>query len=177
MFWRSRVAMDEKLETRSSKLGVEWQNSKFQTGSDPPAEFRISSFGFRNRVWRWIVGLGAPLTFIANPGLLCAQGCSMCYTTAAAAKQAAIQALRSGILILLIPPVLITMGIFAVALHRRDRFNDDNLEEPQADRELSELIARMSCEGVDVSRVDASAPAHASPDDAATIRAIPRSNS
>ncbi len=131
----------------------------------------------QQRLRSWLIGLAVGCAALAAPDGALAQGCSMCYTTAAAAKAAAIQALRSGILILLIPPVLITLGIFALALHRRDRFNDGYPEEPQVDRELSEWLARMSREGVDVSRASRRAPADSRNDEAAMIAAIPRSNS
>lgn len=74
---------------------------------------------------RWFFHLGAMVASWAPARSLFAQGCAMCYTTAASAKAAAIQALRSGILILLIPPVLIAGGIFAMALRSRERFSDD----------------------------------------------------
>jgi len=47
-----------------------------------------------------------------------AQGCALCYTQAASAGARMIQALRSGILILVIPPTLGTVGLFFV-VHRR----------------------------------------------------------
>jgi hypothetical protein len=46
----------------------------------------------------------------------------MCYNTAAAAKAAAIQALRSGILILLVPVALLFIGIFVLAFRSKERF-------------------------------------------------------
>jgi len=48
----------------------------------------------------------------------------MCYTSAAAAKEAGLQALRNGILILGIPPLVMFIGIFLYVLRRRDRFDD-----------------------------------------------------
>lgn len=66
---------------------------------------------------------------VPAPGL--AQGCAMCYTSAAAAKAGAIQALRSGILILLVPALLMFGAIFVVIYRYRNRFNgaaDWNLE-------------------------------------------------
>src|SRR5207245_3268586 len=65
-----------------------------------------------------------------------AQGCVMCYNTAAAAKAAAIKALRSGILILMVPPVLISAGVFALALRGRERFNDVNDGDRVDDRDV-----------------------------------------
>ncbi|HKV81551.1 MAG TPA: hypothetical protein VJP02_25615 [Candidatus Sulfotelmatobacter sp.] len=50
----------------------------------------------------------------------------MCYNTAAAAKAGAIQALRSGILVLLIPPVLIFGAVCVFALKNQNRCNDDD---------------------------------------------------
>jgi hypothetical protein len=57
-----------------------------------------------------------PLLFVAAFCDLCsgqafAQGCVSCYTSAAAGGSQTIHALRSGILILLFPPVLIFGGI------------------------------------------------------------------
>jgi hypothetical protein len=42
--------------------------------------------------------------------------CPMCYTTAASAARVTIHALRSGIVTLVIPPVLLFSGMLAVAL-------------------------------------------------------------
>jgi hypothetical protein len=50
----------------------------------------------------------------------------MCYNTAAAARAGAIQSLRTGILVLLIPPVLIFGAVCLFAWRIRDRFNDDD---------------------------------------------------
>ncbi|HEV2176492.1 MAG TPA: hypothetical protein VGW33_04720 [Terriglobia bacterium] len=58
-----------------------------------------------------------------------AQGCAMCYNTAAAASAGAIQALRSGILILTFPPALIFITIFVLILHRRNRFDEESFDE------------------------------------------------
>ncbi len=55
----------------------------------------------------------------------------MCYKTAAAAKATAIQALRSGILVLLIPPLVMCIGIFVIAFRNRDSFRDENSSEEQ----------------------------------------------
>ena len=49
------------------------------------------------------------------------QTCAMCYNTASAAKPGAIQALRSGILVLLIPPTLMFIGIFTLVFRSKER--------------------------------------------------------
>ena len=46
------------------------------------------------------------------------QSCALCYTQAASSGSKMIQALRSGILILIIPPTLGTIGLIVV-VHRR----------------------------------------------------------
>jgi hypothetical protein len=58
----------------------------------------------------------------------------MCYNAAAAAKASAIQALRHGILILLIPPLAMFIGIFGLAFRRRNRFNDESFHQLGLDR-------------------------------------------
>ena len=46
------------------------------------------------------------------------QSCALCYTQAASSGSKMIQALRSGILILIVPPTLATVGLIFV-VHRR----------------------------------------------------------
>jgi len=48
--------------------------------------------------------------------------CPFCSSAAAAAKAGAVHALRNGILVLSIPPVLICAAIILLAVRRRDRF-------------------------------------------------------
>ena len=51
----------------------------------------------------------------------------MCYTSAAAAKKAGIQALQHGVLILLVPPLLMFLAIFWVAFRRRDSLEGEGV--------------------------------------------------
>ena len=53
------------------------------------------------------------------------QSCALCYTQAAASTARFIQALRSGILILVVPPMLMTLGVGAVAYKRRFRYKQE----------------------------------------------------
>jgi hypothetical protein len=46
------------------------------------------------------------------------QNCALCYTQAASAGARMIQALKSGILVLVIPPTLGTIGMFFVVHHK-----------------------------------------------------------
>jgi hypothetical protein len=56
-----------------------------------------------------------------------AQGCSLCYTQAAQSGGRMIQALRSGILILIIPPTLLTLAMVRVCYRKKDEFHDPDL--------------------------------------------------
>jgi len=53
------------------------------------------------------------------------QSCALCYTQAAGSGQRFISALRSGILILMIPPMAISIGIAVMAYRKRNQFNED----------------------------------------------------
>ena len=53
-----------------------------------------------------------------------AQGCPMCYQNVAASGPATIHALNAGILILMFPPALITMGIFYLGYKKRNTFHE-----------------------------------------------------
>lgn len=106
-------------------------------------KIRLPSFEFSTRVKELITILAVAFVLVIGPTLARAQGCAMCSRTAAAAKASGIQALRSGILILLFPPLLIFIGIFAVAYKRRNRFIEPDPSEPDVDRELRTLLSRM----------------------------------
>jgi hypothetical protein len=65
----------------------------------------------------------AGLALIFGPHTLLAQSCSLCYTQAAASTARFLQALRSGILILMIPPMLMSIGITVLTYRRRNHFH------------------------------------------------------
>jgi hypothetical protein len=62
---------------------------------------------------------------VGTPAVTFAQSCALCYTQAAGSGSRMIAALRSGILILAIPPTLICAGITWMAYKKRNQFNDD----------------------------------------------------
>jgi hypothetical protein len=64
--------------------------------------------------------IAAAIVCAIAPREVVAQGCAMCYQSAAASGARAIAALRHGILILAIPPVLICAGIARLAYRRRN---------------------------------------------------------
>ena len=61
---------------------------------------------------------------LAIPAPVFAQSCAMCYAAAAKSGPQVIQALKSGILILLFPPLFICGGITFLAYRKRDLFNE-----------------------------------------------------
>jgi hypothetical protein len=58
-----------------------------------------------------------------SPSALFAQGCAMCYQSAASSGGQFIQALRHGILIMFFPPILIMAAILYAAYRKRNQFN------------------------------------------------------
>jgi hypothetical protein len=53
-----------------------------------------------------------------------AQGCALCYTQAAGAGHRFIQGLRTGILVLIVPPMFMSVGITYLAYKKRNRTNN-----------------------------------------------------
>jgi hypothetical protein len=72
--------------------------------------------------FRWGLGLLAALWI---PGLAFAQNCALCYSQAAGGGARLIQALRSGILILVIPPMAICVAFTVMAYRKRNQFNEE----------------------------------------------------
>ena len=74
------------------------------------------------RNWR-LLRVGALLTVLllltALPAI--AQSCALCYTQAASSGRQMIDALRSGILILIIPPTLGTIALVFIVRHKRNQ--------------------------------------------------------
>jgi len=64
------------------------------------------------------------LVSLGTPALAFAQNCALCYTQAAGAGSRMISALRSGILTLVIPPMIICVGITWMAYKKRNQFNE-----------------------------------------------------
>ena len=75
------------------------------------------------RVMPLLLVLGALLA----PATVQAQGCSMCYTAAAAQSEQGKAALNLAILVLLLPAVAIFSGVFWVAYRHRDWWVEENV--------------------------------------------------
>jgi hypothetical protein len=66
------------------------------------------------------------LMAVLTPTLVFAQNCALCYTQAAGSGSRMIHALKSGILILMIPPMCICIGLTVMAYKKRNQFDDDH---------------------------------------------------
>jgi hypothetical protein len=77
------------------------------------------------RIRRFLLRSAALLTALMMPALMFAQSCALCYSQAAGSGARLIQALRSGILVLVFPPMLICIGIAVMAYRKRNQFNEE----------------------------------------------------
>jgi hypothetical protein len=79
---------------------------------------------------RWLLTTAALLcmTVFAN-----AQSCALCYTQAASSGSRLIRGLRSGIVVLIIPPALMSVGITALAYRKRNQFNNTTKDSRPSD--------------------------------------------
>jgi|GEM_PF-1421389 len=69
--------------------------------------------------------LALTVTNVFLPPAALSQNCALCYTQAASAGGRVIQALRSGILVLVIPPMFMSVGITVLAYRKRNQFRSD----------------------------------------------------
>jgi len=76
-------------------------------------------------IWRFLIRGAALFVALFTPALAFAQNCALCYSQAAGSGARLIQALRSGILILVFPPMLICIGLAFTAYRKRNRFNEE----------------------------------------------------
>ncbi len=91
------------------------------------------------RMCQVVLGTAA-LALLFTPVTGFAQSCSLCYTQAAASTLRFIQALRSGILILMIPPMFLSVGITVLTYQRRNSYRSETMQwtpdaEPDSDLE------------------------------------------
>ena len=73
------------------------------------------------------------LAMLAAPLPAFCQSCALCYTQAASAGARMIQALRSGILILIVPPTFMSVGMIFIMYRKRNKFRQAN-DAPDSDR-------------------------------------------
>jgi hypothetical protein len=75
----------------------------------------------------------AGFILLLTPTSASAQSCALCYTQAASAGVRMIQALKSGILVLIAPPTLMSVGVIFVCYRKRNQTMKDDSNE--SDRE------------------------------------------
>jgi hypothetical protein len=90
---------------------------------------RVSVFHSRMRIVKSLLSI---LAVLALSSICYAQNCALCYTQAASAGSRVIQGLRSGILVLIIPPMFMSVGITLLAYRKRNQFS--RTEAPAQDR-------------------------------------------
>jgi hypothetical protein len=74
----------------------------------------------------WILAVAlVGIIFLLTPVAASAQSCALCYTQVASSGSRMIQALKSGILILIAPPTLMSVGVIFVCYRRRNQTRDD----------------------------------------------------
>jgi len=79
---------------------------------------------------RKLMWLGLALLVVSLAAPAFSQSCALCYTQAASSGSKMIQALKSGILVLIVPPTLGTVGlIFAVHRRRNQIRRPDDLDD------------------------------------------------
>lgn len=77
----------------------------------------------------WIVGVAlVGLIILLAPMPASGQSCALCYTQAASSGARMIQALKSGILILIAPPTFMSIGLCFVCYRRRNQTRDGAAE-------------------------------------------------
>jgi TRAP-type C4-dicarboxylate transport system permease small subunit len=81
---------------------------------------------------RVILGLCAVVVSLI-PLSAFAQSCALCYTQAAMSGRHMIEALRSGILILVIPPTLGSVAFLFIIRHRRNQTRRSDPDGPRLD--------------------------------------------
>ncbi len=70
-----------------------------------------------------VVLVGVLMLLVSRPAA--AQGCALCYTQAASSGARMIEALKSGILILVVPPTLLSVGMIFVLYYKRNQVRSD----------------------------------------------------
>ncbi len=79
----------------------------------------------------WILGIVlVGLIILLAPLPAFSQSCALCYTQAAQSGSRMIQALKSGILILIAPPTFMSIGMIVVCYRKRNQTRDIDSGEP-----------------------------------------------
>lgn len=74
------------------------------------------------------MGLALVTLMVLAPLPAFSQNCALCYTQASSAGARFIEGLRSGIIVLIIPPMFMSVGITILAYRKRNQFKADQPE-------------------------------------------------
>ena len=74
------------------------------------------------------------LAMLAAPLPAFSQSCALCYTQAASAGTRMIQALKSGILVLIVPPTFMSIGMIFIVYRKRNQVRQDDDAPDDSDR-------------------------------------------
>ena len=74
------------------------------------------------------------LAVLAIPVPAFSQSCALCYTQAASAGTRMIQALKSGILVLIVPPTFMSVGMIFIVYRKRNQVRQDDDAPDDSDR-------------------------------------------
>ena len=69
------------------------------------------------------------LAVLLFSGSAFSQSCALCYSQAASSGNRMIHALQNGILILVIPPMFLSIGVTVLAYRKRNQFRDGSLSD------------------------------------------------
>ena len=73
-------------------------------------------------IFSWLISAALiTMPLLVFPLPVFSQGCALCYTQAASAGTRMIQALKSGILILIVPPTLGSVGMLFIVHRKRNQ--------------------------------------------------------
>ncbi len=83
------------------------------------------------KLFRWFSLVAVLLVLASLPAF--SQSCALCYTQASASGARFIAALRSGILVLVFPPMFMSVGITVMAYRKRNQFHQADADQ-ESDR-------------------------------------------
>ena len=75
------------------------------------------------------------VVILLMPSSAFSQSCALCYTQAASSGSRMIQALKSGILVLIVPPTLGSVGMIFVMHRKRNQVRRTDQTDDQSDQE------------------------------------------
>ena len=78
-------------------------------------------FGAHRKPINFAIMAFVGLVLVTIPLPAFSQSCALCYTQAAASGLRMIEALKSGILILIVPPTLMTIAMIGILYHKRNQ--------------------------------------------------------